>query len=334
MSKNQRILNYIIPESFRGKTVEAFLRSKGFSRSVMYHLRNTSTDLIPSDTPGLMLNGTKTWLKKELTPGDELICYILEPESSDNVVETELPLDIIYEDLDLMVINKSSDMPIHPSMGHYDDTLANALCWYTHHTLNLDTYVNRVINRLDRNTSGLLISAKNMLSAAKLGDMVRAHTISRRYLAICMGDAGDIRTEYPAVRNGFDMTISAPIARKEESVIERIVDFERGDPAVTHVKLLDYNKEKDLSLIMLKLETGRTHQIRVHMRHVGHPLIGDFLYNPDYEFISRQALHSWSLSFQHPITDEEMSFTAPLPDDMQSLFPDFITSREITGNDM
>ncbi len=325
MSKNQRVLNYIIPESFRGKTVEAFLRSKGFSRSVIYHLRNTGTDLIPSDTPGLMLNGTKTWLKKELLPGDELICTILEPVSSDNVVEAKLPLDIIYEDEDLMVINKSSDMPIHPSMGHYDDTLANALCWYTHHILNLDTYVNRVINRLDRNTSGLLITAKNMLSAAKLGDMVRAHTISRQYLAICKGNVRDIYLKYPSHKENYDMTICAPIARKEESVIERVVDFEHGDRAVTHIKILDYNIEKDLSLIMLKLETGRTHQIRVHMRHIGYPLIGDFLYNPDYEFISRQALHSWSLGFKHPVTNEEMSFTAPLPDDMKSLFPTFET---------
>ena len=329
MAISKRVLTYTIPESFRGMTVEAFLRSKGYSRSVIYHLRNTGTDLIPSDIPGLLLNSEKAWLKKELTPGDTLTCTILETESSDNVIETELPLDIVYEDEDLMVINKPSDMPIHPSMGHYDDTLANALCWYTHHVQGIDNYMNRVINRLDRNTSGLLISAKNMLSAAILGDMVRAHTIDRKYIAICKGNVnyvlGKLSPEniFTSVKTGFDFAISAPIARKEESVIERVVDFDHGDPAITHVKLLDYNKEKDLSLIMLKLETGRTHQIRVHMRHIGHPLIGDFLYNPDFEFIGRQALHSRSLSFMHPVTGEEMYFTAPLPEDMQKLFPDF-----------
>ena len=323
MSKNLRVLTYTIPKSFHGKTVEAFLRSMGYSRSVIYHLRNTGTELIPSDIPGLLVDGEKTWLKATLHEGDELTCNILETESGENVVETELPLSIVYEDEDLLVIDKSAGMPIHPSMGHYDDTLANALCFYTHHVLHFDTYVNRIINRLDKNPSGLLISAKNMHSAARLGDFVRERSIHRQYIAICQGDVRDCIDQYPSTLEGFDMTISAPIARKEASVIERIVDFTNGDPATTHVKPLLYDSEKDLSLIALKLETGRTHQIRVHMKHIGHPLIGDFLYNPDYRYIKRQALHSWKLSFQHPISDEPMSFTAALPEDMQVLFPEF-----------
>ena len=129
---------------------------------------------------------------------------------------------------------------------------------------------------------------------------------------------------YPAVTEGFDITISAPIARKEESVVERIVDFDRGDDAVTHVKVLSYDSEKDLSLLRIKLETGRTHQIRVHMKYAGHPLIGDFLYNPDFEFMERQALHSYKLEFNHPITGEKLSFVASLPEDMRRLFPGFI----------
>ena len=323
MAKNLRIITYKIPESFRGMTVEAFLRSEGFSKNVIYHLRNTGTDVLPADISGLLLNDKKTWLKQTLSEGDLLRCNILETEDSPNVAESEIPLSIVFEDEDLMVINKPSDMPIHPSIGHHENTLANALCWYTHHKLGLDTYVNRVINRLDKNTSGLLISAKNMLSAAKLGDMVKEHSIHREYMAICQGDAGDIISVYPARAEDFDFTIAAPIARKEESVVERVVDFERGDEAVTHVKVMAHDHEKDLSLLRIKLETGRTHQIRVHMRHAGHPLVGDFLYNPDFRFMERQALHSYKLSFSHPITGEALSFTAPLPEDMQSLFPEF-----------
>ena len=323
MYKNLRVLTYSIQKSFHGKTVEAFLRSMGYSKSVIYHLKNTDTELIPSDIPGLLVNGEKIWLKAILHEGDELTCNILETADGENVVETELPLSIVYEDEDLIIIDYSAGMPIHPSMGHYDDTLANALCFYTHHVLHFDTYVNRIINRLDKNTSGLLISAKNMHSAARLGDFVRERSIHRQYIAICQGDVRDCIDQYPSTLEGFDMTISAPIARKEASVIERIVDFTNGDPATTHVKPLLYDSEKDLSLIALKLETGRTHQIRVHMKHIGHPLIGDFLYNPDYRYIKRQALHSWKLSFQHPISDEPMSFTAALPEDMQVLFPEF-----------
>ncbi|WP_036607074.1 RluA family pseudouridine synthase [Oribacterium sp. P6A1] len=324
MSKNLRVITYIIPESFRGKTVEAFLRSEGFSKNVIYHLRNTGTVVQPADIDGLLLNDRKTWLRQTLEEGDVLRCNILETEDSPNVTESEIPLSIVYEDQDLMVINKPSDMPIHPSIGHHENTLANALSWYTHHKLGFDTYVNRVINRLDKNTSGLLISAKNMLSAAKLGDMVRERSVHREYLAICQGDAGDLMPMYPAVTEGFDITISAPIARKEESVVERIVDFDRGDDAVTHVKVLSYDSEKDLSLLRIKLETGRTHQIRVHMKYAGHPLTGDFLYNPDFEFMERQALHSYKLEFNHPITGEKLSFAASLPEDMRRLFPGFI----------
>ncbi len=331
MSKNLRVITYIIPESFRGKTVEAFLRSEGFSKNVIYHLRNTGTDVLPTDISGLLLNNRKTWLRQTLKEGDILCCSILETEDSPNVTETEIPLSIIYEDQDLMVINKPWNMPIHPSLGHHENTLANALSWYTHHKLGFDTYVNRVINRLDKNTSGLLISAKNMLSAAKLGDMVREHSIHREYLAICQGDARELLPIYPAVAEGFDITIDAPIARKEESLVERIVDFDRGDAAVTHVKVLSYDCDKDISLLRIKLETGRTHQIRVHMRHAGHPLIGDFLYNPDFRFIERQALHSHRLSFRHPISGESLCFTAPLPEDMSRLFPDFIHINMLTA---
>ncbi len=347
MAENLRCIEYSISEGFRGNTVEAFLRMQGFSRAILCHLRNTD---------GLRLNGQRSFLKQPLAAGDRLNCCIRETEDSPNVVETELPLSIVYEDEDLLVIHKPAGLPIHPSMGHYECTLGNALCWYTHHVLGYDHYVNRIVNRLDKNTSGLLIAAKNMLSAARLGDMIRHHEIRREYLAIASGDLrktedlpGVYRSStadpfYAAalLRNadgseaeilpkgrvfpkeapcGLHFTVNAPIGRKEDSVVERVVNYAHGDYAVTHGTLLFYNEEKDLSLLRLRLETGRTHQIRVHMKYIGHPLPGDFLYHADDRFIARQPLHAWRLSFRHPISGRCLQFTAPLPEDMEALLP-------------
>lgn len=315
MKENLRILTYEIPESFRGATVEAFLRSKGYSHHVIYHLRSTEFE----GRPGLSLNGEKTYTRKIVEPGDRLQIHLLETEDSANVVETNIPLDIVYEDEDLMVINKPAGLPIHPSMGHYETTLGNAICYYTHHTLGYPHYVNRIINRLDRDTSGLLIAAKNMLSAAILGDMVKRREIHREYRAIVAGDFRKISGERPGLYRSADrthLTVNAPIGRKGESVVERGIDYENGEYAVTHAEFLRYDAEKDLSLLRLKLETGRTHQIRVHMQYAGCPLIGDFLYYPDYRYMKRQALHSAELCFLHPITGRKMVVKADLPEDM------------------
>lgn len=395
MAENLRQIDYIIPESFHGHTVEAFLRSKGYSRTTLYHLRNTralsEASHITTDVPsanadartictsaarighaaetkaasidGFVLNGHRSYLKEVLATGDRLRCNILETEDSPNVIETEIPLSIVYEDEDILVIDKPAGLPIHPSMGHYEHTLGNALCWYTHHVLGYEHYVNRIVNRLDRDTSGLLIAAKNMHAAARLGDMIRAHAIQREYLAIASGDVRNIfhttgaadslsglytgRSADPAYARarlqnldgcfpdslanipalsdpanpvlGLHFTVNAPIGRKEDSVIERCINYTEGDYAVTHGLLLSYNKEKDLSLLRLKLETGRTHQIRVHMKYLGHPLPGDFLYHADDRYITRQPLHSWRLRFRHPISGKQLELTAPLPADMRCL---------------
>ena len=162
-----------------------------------------------------------------------------------------------------------------------------------------ETFVYRCINRLDRDTTGLLIVAKNMLSGGILSDMSKKREIQREYLAIAEGEVPQ------------EGVIDAPIARKEESVIERCVDFEKGDRAVTHYWRLDYRN--GYSLVRLKLETGRTHQIRVHMKYIGYPLTGDYLYNPDYRILDHQALHSWKLAFRHPVTGAQMQFKADPP---------------------
>lgn len=326
MKENLRILTYEIPESFRGQTVEAFLRSKGYSHHVIYHLRSTDT----LELQGMLLNGEKTYTRKILERGDVLRINLLETEDSANVIETDLPLDIVYEDEDLMVINKPAGLPIHPSMGHYETTLGNAICYYTHHVLGYPHYVNRIINRLDRDTSGLLIAAKNMLSAAVLGDMVKRREIHREYRAIVEGDFRKICADRPGLYQSRDrrfLTVNVPIGRKDASVVERCVRYDSGEYAVTHAEFLQYDAEKNLSLLRLRLETGRTHQIRVHMQYAGCPLIGDFLYHPEYRYMQRQALHSAELSFLHPITGQKLIVNTGLPDDMAKTISDNIVKN-------
>ena len=236
--------------------------------------------------------------------------HIHEEHSSEKIPPVELPLDIIYEDEDLMVINKPAGMPIHPSMNNYYNSLANSLAYYF--AQQNCPFVFRCINRLDRDTSGLTIVAKHYVSAGMLSTMIAnkaSSGITREYLAIVKGSV---------LPSGG--TITAPLGRKEGSIIERCVDFEKGESAVTHYRVLD--EKNGHSLVSLILETGRTHQIRIHMKYLGFPLVGDYLYNPDMEFITRQALHSCRLSFEHPITHVPLCFEAPLPDDMKRVLLD------------
>ena len=191
-------------------------------------------------------------------------------------------------------------MPVHPSLGNYENTLANGVAWYFER--QGIPFVFRCINRLDRDTTGLLILAKNMLSGAVLSDQMKNRNIKRTYLALVSG--------VPKESAG---TIDQPIARVPGSVLERHVSSD-GETAVTHYKVI--RTFSDSSLVEFHLETGRTHQIRVHMKYLGHPLLGDFLYNPEDTRCSRQMLHSVSLAFIHPVTGEALRFDAPLPDDM------------------
>lgn len=292
----KRIFNYTIPKEFDGNSLLSFLKAKQYSSQIITHLKRTEN--------GILLNGVWGRVRDTIHENDILTINLIETESSENIVPTNLPLDIIYEDEDLMVINKTADMPIHPSQGNYDNTLANAVAHYFAQKNEVFTY--RCINRLDRDTTGLLILAKNMYSASLLSDMVQNREIHREYLAVATGLVPE------------SGTIEAPIGRVDGSTIERQVDYENGDYACTHYARLDY--KDGYSLVSLKLATGRTHQIRVHMKHIGHPLPGDFLYNPDYSVIERQALHSYRLQFVHPITGESMEFTADLPEDMLALF--------------
>lgn len=291
----KRIFTYTIPSDFEGKNLLSFLKSKGYSSQIITHLKRTEN--------GILLNGIWGRVRDILHSQDQLTITLIETESSDNIVPVNLPLNIVYEDEDLMIINKAADTPIHPSQGNYENTLANAVAFYFHEKGETFTY--RCINRLDRDTTGLLIIAKHMYSASLLSNMVQNRAIHREYLAIATGCVPE------------EGCIEAPIGRVDGSTIERQVDFENGEYACTYFKRKAY--QNGYSLVSLKLATGRTHQIRVHMKHIGHPLPGDFLYNPDYSAIQRQALHSHRLVFLHPITNQKMEFTAPIPEDMNSI---------------
>ena len=336
---NRTITYHITQLPFPHK-ISGFLKEKGYSEQNLTDLRKREQ--------AICLNGTYVHMNQMLTKGDILTVYIQETESSEQIRPVKLPVTIVYEDEDLLVINKSAGMPIHPSRNNPDNSLGNALAWYFKEQNK--PFVFRCINRLDRDTSGLTIVAKHAVSAAILGQMVREKSIHGL-------EAQGIHREYLAIVEG-NMTvdagvISAPIARKEDRCLRRVVDFQKGDRAVTHYRVIatEVMDWISRSLVALQLETGRTHQIRVHMAYLGYPLVGDFLYNLTYVGnqidrredlenkngdvsgtesgvrrkpydIDRHALHAWKLSFPHPMTGEPMEFTAPLPPDMQRLIPE------------
>ena len=269
----QRKITYYVDKIKPGQKISGFLKEKGYSEQNLVNLKK--------NLKSIEVNDTYVYQNYVLQQGDILNVYIRETESSRQIIPVELPIDIVYEDEDLLVVNKPAGMPIHPSRNNPDNSLGNALAWY--YKQKQQAFVFRCINRLDRDTSGLTIVAKHMVSGAILAQMVAAKSrdglqaqgIHREYLAIVEGNVE------PA-----EGVIDAPIARKESRCLERVVDYEKGDRAITHYQKLktwkNARSNKKMSLVALQLETGRTHQIRVHMAYLGHPLIGDFLYNPAY----------------------------------------------------
>ena len=293
----ERILNCHITEDADSLRVEQYLRRRGFSYQNLTQLKKMPESIL--------INGVWSYMRTPLHSGDILTVHIRETESSPNIPPVELPLDIVYEDEDIVVVNKPAGMPVHPSLNNYRNSLANALMYY--YQQQGKPFIFRCTNRLDRDTSGLTVIAKHMVSSSILSSMTARHEIEREYLAVVRGSV-----------TPSSGTIDAPIGRTGSSLIERKIDFEHGERAVTHYHVI--KEENGHSLVSLILETGRTHQIRVHMKYIGFPLVGDYLYNPDMEYIQRQALHSCRLSFRHPITGKHMEFTADLPEDMDRIF--------------
>ena len=292
----ERFLNYTISAADEGMIVLDFLRKQGFSRHILTAMK--------ADREALSLTGQKAGGRTVLSCGDHFRVRLLETVPTDGILPTPLNIPVLYEDEDILVINKPADMPVHPSIGNYTNTLANGVAAYLDAKGEHSPF--RCINRLDRDTSGALILAKNAFSAAVLSTQMRNRQIRRTYLAVVEGITPP---------NG---TISAPISRVDDSVIERHVDFLHGEPAVTHYERLETKNEH--SLLEIHLETGRTHQIRVHMGYIGHPLPADYLYHPEYDCFKRQPLHSLQLEFRHPVTDKSMCLLAPIPEDMCNAF--------------
>ena len=222
-------------------------------------------------------------------------------EESENIVPTKMELDIVYEDEALLILNKPAGIPVHPSVLHFEDTLSNGVKYYFE-TIELKRKI-RPVNRLDLNTSGLIIFAKSEYIQECLIQQMSSNIFKKEYTAIATGHFKDPKG-----------TINLPIARKENSIIERCVSVHGGQTAITDYEVLreiEINSEC-FSIVKCYLLTGRTHQIRVHMSAIGHPLLGDTLYGSSSKIISRQALHSSKVSFVHPLTNNVLEFTSDL----------------------
>ena len=256
---------------------------------------------------GILLDGQRVQTDARPQVGQLLSVRLDDLERRSGIVPAPGPLDLVYEDEDLIVVNKAPGVPVHPGPGHYNDTLGNFLLW--HYDLEGDSADFHPVHRLDRGTSGLLVAAKHPHAQEILKRQLHTEGFRRTYLAVCEG-----RPEPPS---GL---ISAPLGPKDGSLVKQMVRPD-GKPARTRYRVLSAHSGR--SLLRLELDTGRTHQIRVHMAYLGHPLTGDFLYGrEDRTRISRPALHSAELSFLHPLTGRLLSFSRPMPGDMAALLSD------------
>ncbi len=241
--------------------------------------------------------------RESISIGDIITINLNYNEDNSNIIPTKMPLDIIYEDDWFIIINKPAGMPVHPSALHYTDSLSNGIRYYFD-SINLKKKV-RPVNRLDLNTSGLVIFAKSEYIQEQLSYQMKEDIFKKEYICFINGSLDK--------SSGI---IDLPISRKNGSIIERCID-NNGQRSITIYDVL--KKYDQYSKVKCILKTGRTHQIRVHFSHIGHPLLGDTLYGFSSNFIDRQALHSYKVSFIHPITLEHLSFIAPIPDDMANL---------------
>ena len=222
-------------------------------------------------------------------------------EVSDNIVPTKMSLDILLEDEALLIVNKPAGIPVHPSQNHYTNSLSNGVKYYFNQN-NINKKI-RPVNRLDKDTSGIVIFAKNEYIQEALVKQMKNNYFKKEYVTVLEGNL-----------NKKSGTINAPIARKPGSIMEREIS-KVGETAISHFELLE--NYKDYCIVKYTLETGRTHQLRVHSKHIGHPIVGDTLYGNSSSLIARQALHAYKISFIHPLSKKQIILQAPIPDDMQ-----------------
>ncbi len=296
-------MKILIEPRYNGTTVRQFVKNElGLSRSLLTRLKNT--------TGGIKKNGIEVTVRSLLCTGDLLTLKTgdCDTDINRNIVPVYLPFDIIFEDEDIIAVNKLPATPVHPSFGHYDDSLANALTFY--YQAQGIPFVFRAVNRLDRDTSGIVLIAKNQLAALKLSRQLTEGNIKKTYIAVVSGelalDGGEIKTH---------------IKRKTDSIILREVcsaSDEKGAFAHTVYKTLAVSREYSIADVIT--QTGRTHQIRVHFAHIGHPLVGDYLYGKENEAgMTRHALHARLLSFIHPSSGKLINLRAHPPQDILSL---------------
>ena len=286
-----RIISLKIDPLMHGKTVKYVLQNYlCLSSSIITQLKKEEN--------GIMLCGQRVFVDKQVCEGDELVITVSDRRS--DIPESTIPFDIIYEDEDIIAINKPRNMPTHPSQNHYEDTLANGLMHY----YKGKNFTFRAITRLDRDTSGVVLIAKNHVSAAILGEDMKQGKIAKEYAAVVCG-----------VPNPPCGQIDAPIKRLYESVILRCVSPD-GKSAITDYETI--SSSGAFSLVQLLPRTGRTHQLRVHLSHIGTPIYGDDLYGAIQKDESVR-LHCRKITFIHPLTKTEMAFETSLPQDMTDL---------------
>ena len=251
----------------------------------------------------IYLNDNSTFINQKVEINDKIIVDLDFEETCDNIVPTEMDLDILYEDDGLLIINKPPFLPVHPSMDHFNDSLSNGIKYYFD-SIGLHRKI-RPVNRLDKNTSGIVIFAKNEYIQECLIKQMKDNTFEKEYIALVDG-----------IIDKQEQIVEAPIARKENSIIERCINSS-GDNAITIVNLL--KTYDNYSLVNCILKTGRTHQIRVHTSYIGHHILGDDLYGSNSDKIDRQALHAYKIKFIHPITNNKIEITSKIPKDIESL---------------
>ena len=283
-------LKYIVDENCKYTTLKEVLKA-------YYHISDRLLLKLKKSNK-ILLNSNPTYLDIVLKLNDSIEVYIDFEEDNSNIVPTKMSLNIIYEDDKLLILNKPAGIPVHPSMDHFADSLSNGVRYYFD-SIVLKKKI-RPVNRLDKNTSGIVIFAKNEYIQECLVRQMKNGDFYKEYIAVCEGKFENLKG-----------IINAPIARKENSIIERCVN-ENGDIAITEYEVLSYNKDKNYSIVKCVLKTGRTHQIRVHMKYIGHPILGDTLYGNSSDLIDRQALHAYKISFILPLRNNILTLHAPL----------------------
>lgn len=288
-----KAISYTIEAEQNGKTVKQVLKGRfGFSARLFTKLKQAG---------GVYINQKKAQYHTLVKEGDSLVVRF--PEETSDFTPQNIPLEIVYEDEYLLIINKEPNMVVHPTKSHAFGTLSNALMYY--YKEKGEVHKIRFINRLDRDTSGLILVAKNSYIQQNISQQMIDNKVVKKYKALVEG----------VMENEVE-TIDLPIGQKVKDAIKREV-FPGGAPSITHYKVEE--QLEGMALLDITLETGRTHQIRVHLEAIGHPIVGDTLYGQASEGINRQALHAYSLTFKHPILGKELVISIPLPKDMENL---------------